>query len=204
MRQIEVPRRDSARDKDSHSPPKKHTGILAYFSPPPRVLFFFLVLLIQLAWFLLPFYLILIFRAVGLKRALSAAGIILGIFLATNAWFIAIAPKLWLTSLLGPMTDNLFPLGSGIITLVTSGVVNIQSPLIFTVMEGIVFVLAVIWYFFNCRRYPHTGPVLAMFPLFFAWRSLWSYFFYIDITVLAAVITDEYRELPAPSQLRPA
>jgi hypothetical protein len=156
----------------------------------------------QLAWFLLPFYLIFILRAVGLKRALSAAGIVLGIFLASNAWFIAIDPNLWLTSLLAPMTDNLFPLGIGVVTLVTSGLVDIQSPLIFTVMEGTVFILAIIWYFRNCHRYPHTGPILAMLPLLFAWRSLWSYFFYIDIIVLAAVIIDEYRLLPAPSQLR--
>jgi uncharacterized membrane protein len=147
----------------------------------------------QMAWFVLPFYLILVLRTVGWKRAFSVAGIILGIFLATNAWFIALDPKLWFTSLMAPMTDNLFPLGSGIITLVTGGVVNIQSPLIFTVMEGIVFVLAAIWYFFNCRRYRHTGPVLAMFPLFFAWRSLWSYFFYIDIIILASIITEEYQ-----------
>lgn len=156
----------------------------------------------QVAWFLLPFYLILIFRTVGLKRALSAAGIILGIFLATNAWFIAIDPKLWLTSLLGPMTDNLFPLGSGVVTLVTSGVVNIQSPLIFTVMEGIVAIAAIIWYFRNGRRYPHTGPILAMLPLFFAWRSLWSYFFYIDIIVLAAIIIDEYGKMSTESEVR--
>jgi hypothetical protein len=28
--------------------------------------------------------------------------------------------------------------------------------------------------------------------LFFAWRSLWPYFFYFDIIILAAVLTDEY------------
>jgi uncharacterized membrane protein len=156
----------------------------------------------QVAWFLLPFYLILIFRTVGWKRALSAAGIILGIFLATNAWFIAIDPKLWLTSLLAPMTDNLFPLGSGVVTLVTSGVVDIQSPLIFTVMEGIVAIAAIIWYFRNSHRYPHTGPILAMLPLFFAWRSLWSYFFYIDIIVLAAIIIDEYGKMSTESEVR--
>jgi hypothetical protein len=155
----------------------------------------------QLAWFLLPFYLILVLRRAGLKRALSAAGVVFGIFLATNIWFIASDPKLWLTSLLSPMTNNLFPLGIGLVTLVTSGLIDIQSPLIFTVMEGIVFVLGVIWYYRNCLRYPHTGPILAMLPLFFAWRSLWSYFFYIDIIILATVIIDEYGELPAPSQL---
>jgi hypothetical protein len=49
MRQIEMPQRDSEGDKVNHSPPEKQTGIPAYFSPPPRVRLFFLVLLIQLA-----------------------------------------------------------------------------------------------------------------------------------------------------------
>jgi hypothetical protein len=53
-------------------------------------------------------------------------------------------------------------------------------------------VLAVVWYFRYCRRYPHTGPILATLPLFFAWRSMWPYFYYTGIIVLAAVLIDEY------------
>jgi len=43
-----------------------------------------------------------------------------------------------------------------------------------------------------CLRYPHTGPLLAVLPLFFAWRSLWPYFFYADVIILAAIIVNEY------------
>jgi hypothetical protein len=78
--------------------------------------------------------------------------------------------------------------------MVTSGLVQIQSPAVFTLMEGIVLGIGLTWYFLNCQRYPHTGPVLTYLPLFFAWRSLWSYFFYVDIIVLAAVIIDEYSD----------
>jgi hypothetical protein len=65
-----------------------------------------------------------------------------------------------------------------------------------------VFGTGLAWYFVNCRKYPHTGPILAFFPLFFAWRSLWSYFFYIDIIVLAAVMIDEYRNRAADPEPR--
>ena len=146
----------------------------------------------QVAWFFLPFYLILIFREEGLKKALSSLAIIAATFLVFNAPYIIGDPGLWLTSVMSPITDNLFPLGVGIITLVTSGIVDAQSPLIFSILELVVFGLAIIWYFRYCLRYPNTGPILAILPLFFAWRSLWPYFFYIDFIVLIAVIINEY------------
>ncbi len=146
----------------------------------------------QVAWFFIPFYLILIMRMLGVKKMLSVLAIVAAVFLAANAPFIASDPQLWATSLMAPMLDNLFPLGVGTISLVSGGVLDIESPLLFSLMEIIVGIVAVVWYYRNCRRYPHSGPLLAMLPLFFAWRSLWPYFFYTDIIILAAIITDEY------------
>jgi hypothetical protein len=146
----------------------------------------------QVAWFFMPFYLILIFRTMGMKRMLSVLAIVAGVFLVTNVPFIISDPKLWLASIMAPMTDNLFPLGVGIITLVTGGILDIQSSLIFSVLELFIGGLAIIWYFRYCLRYPHTGPLLAVLPLFFAWRSLWPYFFYADVIILAAIIVNEY------------
>ena len=48
------------------------------------------------------------------------------------------------------------------------------------------------WYWRNCRRYPHTGILLAVVPLFFAWRSSWWYFFGSDIILLAVIIIEDY------------
>ncbi len=157
----------------------------------------------QVAWFFIPFYLILVFRTMGLKRLLPVLAIVFGVFLVINVPFIASDPKLWITSILAPMTDNLFPLGVGIITLVTGGFLEIQSPLIFSVLELFIAALAIIWYFRYCPRYPHTGPLLAVLPLFFAWRSLWPYFFYADVIILAAVIINEYGA-KSPEQLSAA
>jgi len=155
----------------------------------------------QVTWFFMPFYLILILRTMGIKKTLSVLAVVAAVFLATNAPFIISDPQLWITSLMAPMLDNMFPLGVGVISLVGGGVLNIQSPLVFSLLEIIVGIVVVIWYYRNCRRYPHSGLLLAMLPLFFAWRSLWPYFFYADIIILAAIITDEYA--PGERQLEP-
>lgn len=146
----------------------------------------------QLTWFVLPFYLILVLRTLGARNALAVTTIIAGVFVVSNLPFIIRDPGLWVNSVLAPMTDNMFPIGVGIITLVTGGVLDIQSSFAFGILEVTVLLAAVVWYFFYCRRYPHAGLVLAVLPLFFAWRSLWGYFFYIDIVLLAAVLINEY------------
>jgi hypothetical protein len=154
----------------------------------------------QVAWFFIPFYLILIFRTEGLKRMFHSLAIITCVFFATNIPFMISDIELWSTSILSPMSGNMFPLGVGIVTIVSGGLLEIQSPLMFSILEFFFLGLAIIWYFRYCPRYPHTGPILAILPLFFAWRSLWPYFFYVDIIVLAAVIINEYGAR-APEQL---
>jgi uncharacterized membrane protein len=146
----------------------------------------------QVAWFFVPFYLILIFRTISLKNTLAVISIIVGLFFVFNLPFIIIDPLLWFTSIMAPVIDKLFPLGVGMITLVTEGLLNIQSPLLFTLVELLIGIIAIVWYYHNCLRFPHTGPLLAILPLFFAWRSLWPYFFYFDIIILAAIIFEDY------------
>jgi hypothetical protein len=146
----------------------------------------------QVPWFFMPFYLILIFRTYNFKNTAGVLGIVAVIFIAFNLLFIIPDPKLWLDSVLTPMTANFFPLGVGIITLVTGGYLQIESPLIFSLLAILVGVIGVVWYWFNCWRYPHSGLILAVLPLFFAWRSLWPYFFYFDVILITAIILDEY------------
>ncbi|MGD0780331.1 MAG: glycosyltransferase 87 family protein [Dehalococcoidales bacterium] len=155
----------------------------------------------QTAWFFLPFYVILLWRTAGPKNIASAIGIITAVFIATNGYFIAKAPSLWLQSITSPMVEPMFPLGVGVISLVTSGYVNIQTSLPFTIAEVIVLIGAVLWYLRYCKQYPDVGPILAILPLFFAWRSIWTYFYYIPIIVLARMLSrDENNALtPTPS-----
>ena len=145
----------------------------------------------QTTWFFLPFYLILLFKTQGIKNLLTATSIIAGVFLIANLPYIIADPKLWFSSIMSPMLDPMFPTGGGLITLVTSGLFKIKSSLPFTILEGIVFIIAIIWYFRYCRRYPQTGLILAILPLFFAWRSMFPYFFYVDIIALAYIMVNE-------------
>jgi len=146
----------------------------------------------QIAWFFLIFYIILILKTMGIRKLFTVIFILASAFLAINIPFIIEEPKLWITSIFAPVLDNLFPLGVGVVSFVTAGFIDIQSPLIFTIMEIIVLLSAAIWYFYNCRCYPYTGLVLAGIPLFFAWRSLPAYFLYIDIIILLVIIINEY------------
>jgi hypothetical protein len=145
----------------------------------------------QTAWFFLPFYLILLWRTTRPKTAVATIGIIAAIFVAFNAYFIASDPSLWLRSITSPMTEPMFPLGVGFIALVTGGLINVQTSLPFTIMELVVLIGGAVWYFRNCRRYPETGLLLSVLPLFFAWRSLWTYFFYVTIIILARMLIKE-------------
>ena len=81
--------------------------------------------------------------------------------------------------------------------LSTSGIIDVQSSLPFVVAEGVVLIAASVWYYRYCTRYPHLGPILAILPLFFAWRSLWSYFFYAGLTMLAGMLVIETVSQPS-------
>lgn len=145
----------------------------------------------QTAWFLLPFYLICFFRSHDRERHLQAVAIVAGIFLALNGPFLASDPRLWFSSVMGPLLDKVFPLGVGSITLLTNGVIKGAPPVLFAVAELAVYGLAIAWYVRHGRENPSTGLVLGVLPLFFAWRSLWTYFFYTGLMTLAAVMIGE-------------
>jgi hypothetical protein len=157
----------------------------------------------QISWFFLPFYLVLIFKSCGLRPLLKMSGVIAGVFLITNLPFIIEGPKLWLASVMAPMMDNMFPTGSGIVSFVLSGFVDIRSSLVFGIIEAIVLIGGAIWYYRRCAKYPHTGLILAILPLFFAWRSIQSYFFCVDIVLLAAIIL-ESENLRLARAIRPS
>jgi bacteriorhodopsin len=71
---------------------------------------------------------------------------------------------------------------------------------LFTLMEVGVLIVALVWYYFNCRKYPQAGLLLAVLPLFFAWRSFSAYFYFASLLVFGAVIIEEYRQSAAGKQ----
>jgi hypothetical protein len=147
----------------------------------------------QLAWFFLPFYVLLIAREYGLREAARRSGGIAGIFLLLNAPFILESPSSYVSSIAGPMSDPMFPLGIGTIALFVSGYLPMLPKVAFTLAEMTAWVggLAA---FARGRALPAACiAVLGALPLFFAWRSLVNYFFLVPLLALGIALASRQR-----------
>jgi len=153
----------------------------------------------QIAWLFILFYLILILREIGWKRTLQSLGVIALTFTVTNLPFIFSAPQAWMQGVLAPILDPMFPRGVGLVAFSVAGVLTSNS-LLFTLIEVAVLILALVWYYYNCRKYPQAGLLLAVLPLFFAWRSFSCYFYFASLLVFGAVIIEGYRKSAAGKQ----
>lgn len=132
----------------------------------------------QPAWFFVPFYAILVLRTHGWKEALYRLSIAGGLFLALNLPFIMWNPQAWFAGVMAPINDPMFPMGVGIVGLVGSPFLHTyMSSTVYSLLEYVVFYpLCMAWYWRLCKSRPEAAMLLAVLPLFFAWRSLPSYF----------------------------
>jgi hypothetical protein len=141
----------------------------------------------QLAWFFAPFYLISVTTQHGFRRGVRDLAIAAGIFVLTNLPLFLQDSPAWILGILTPLLEPMFPRGAGIVFLSTTGGWPLPPSIAYAALEAAVglICLAVAW---RARRSsPELGAVLAMVPLYFAWRSLFSYFFLLPLFALAAV-----------------
>jgi hypothetical protein len=155
----------------------------------------------QTVWFLVPFAAVYVYHLKGMKDAVVGLIIAATAFLAINMPFIAADPVLWFTSVFAPMFDKLYPLGVGLVSLTETSIITIQASTIFTVLEMAALGGGLWWYFRNGGKYPATGLLLSVFPVFFAWRSLGTYFYYVDIILLAVVLIEYHARKNAPATM---
>jgi hypothetical protein len=139
----------------------------------------------QQAWFFLLFYAILVGRTLGRKELAWRLGIIAGVFLLTNLPYFIASPGQWLSGVLGPIRDPMFARGTGLVALSTAsaGSLPLGPHALYNVLEAIGFLASLALYWRTCRKHPNTGLILAPLGLYFAWRSLYSYF--LPLTLLA-------------------
>jgi hypothetical protein len=71
----------------------------------------------------------------------------------------------------------MFPLGAGIINLSSTPLLPVFPQMVYEVLELGAMLLALAYYWRLCKERPEAAMVLAVIPLFFAWRSLSSYFY---------------------------
>jgi hypothetical protein len=141
----------------------------------------------QIAWFVAPFYLIAVIATSGWRAAVKHAAIAAAILLATNAPFIAWHPADWLAGVLTPVVEPMFPRGAGLVFLGTNAGFPLLPATAYLAMEGLAMLVCLTVAWRGRRTSPEIGIALALIPLFFAWRSLFSYFFLIPLFAFAGL-----------------
>jgi hypothetical protein len=141
----------------------------------------------QIAWFFVPFWIIAVITERGWRAAARDTAVAAGIFVATNLPFIVGDPQAWFAGIVTPLVDPMFARGAGLIFLFTNGGLPLLPSLAYTAFETIAGIICLVVAWRTRRTSPELGAVLAIVPLFFAWRSLFSYFFLLPLFALAAV-----------------
>jgi len=148
----------------------------------------------QLAWFYLPFYAILVWRERGWRAAVTRLAGAGAIFLAINGPFIAANPRAWLSGVLAPQVDPMFPLGNGLVRLSLSGLFPLAPSWVYTGLELLAMLACIAWYWRYGKDKPELGFALATLPLFFAWRSLTTYFYFVALPAFGLLVARQWRE----------
>ena len=151
----------------------------------------------QTAWLAAPFYLVWVWRTMGLAEAARRAGIAAGAFVAVNLPWIVASPGSWLSSLLLPVSLPLLPDGSGLVGLSLAGALPLFPSWVYALFELAGFAAALAWYWRAAPRLPYAGLVLPLAPLLLAWRSSERYFVLLPLTgLLALALTLANRRAP--------
>jgi uncharacterized membrane protein len=130
----------------------------------------------QTAWFYLPFYLVYVYQRQGFRDTARRIGLAGLLFVVINLPFIVMDAGAWTAGVLAPVRDPMFPGGSGLIALSIGKLLPFLPREIYTLLEGFGLAAALIWYWRWGHKRPEAAMVLAVLPLFLAWRSLPSYF----------------------------
>jgi len=141
----------------------------------------------QIAWFFAPFWIIAVVTERGWRAAARQLAIAAGVFTATNLPFIVHDPHAWVAGIVTPMVEPMFARGAGLIFLFTNGGLPLLPVFAYSALEAIAGIICLVIAWRTRRTSPELGAVLAVVPLFFAWRSLFSYFFLLPLFAMAAI-----------------
>jgi uncharacterized membrane protein len=137
----------------------------------------------QIAWYFMPFYMIMTLRHYGWKETLHRTAISGGLALAINLPFIVWNYHTWWAGVMAPVADPMFPMGVGLMGLSVTHLIPYLPERIYSVLEYGAMLLSLIWYWRICLKRPEAALLLAIMPLFLAWRSLSSYFYCVAFPI---------------------
>jgi uncharacterized membrane protein len=149
----------------------------------------------QIAWFFAVFFLIAIAAREGWRAAIRKCAEALAVFGLANLPFILVDARSWIAGVTAPVADPMFPRGAGLIFLTLNDLLPLWPPLAYTALEAVAFAICVAIAWRTRRTSPELGAVLALLPLFFAYRSLFSYFFLLPLFAFAALVRMPVGEL---------
>lgn len=140
----------------------------------------------QTAWFVTPFYVIVVWRRWGRGEALRRALVASVVALAVNVPFLVDAPAQFISGVTLPLLAPLEPDGVGVVRFGMDGVVPLFPRAVYGALALAAFTALVVL-FIRWPRALRSAPLVWPFlPLYLAWRSLQNYFAFLPVFALVA------------------
>ncbi len=130
----------------------------------------------QYCWLFAPFILLDAWLEYGWREALRRAGLTLGVILLPNLPYIILTPGSWFSSLWLPITEPLFPHGMGLVALTTGGLLPNAPASVYGALAGLALLGALVAFARWRGALREAALLLALLPLYFAFRSQPNYF----------------------------
>ena len=162
----------------------------------------------QTAWFLAPAFLATAYARGGRPALVKTTAATVAGFALLNLPFIVMGPGAWLHGVMGPLVDGLFPLGAGLIGLVTSGTVPVSLTPLFSALMLAAVAASVAAALRYDRVMPGIGAIIGALALFLGPRSLLEYMAGWGVLLVCVVATAPRAKEPnareSPPTARPA
>jgi hypothetical protein len=137
----------------------------------------------QTAWFVAPSLLILALREAKFRDVRFPAGALLG-FTALNVPFILAGPSAWITGILSPQLQPVFPFGFGPGAFALAGS---SAAVVFSVLMIVGVVAGFVWCAVAPRQWAAAGIIISSLGLWIGPRSLGNYVALLGAIAVCAV-----------------
>ena len=156
----------------------------------------------QPAWFVAPFYLVVVWRRAGRSEALWRAAVVAVAALLPNLPFIVDAPREFFAGISAPMLGALAPSGIGLVGMGLDGLLPLLPRGVYGGLSALSFVALIVTLWRFWPRIPGAAMVFPFVPLYLGWRSLQNYFCWLPLLAMAG--DDELLAGSSAERLRPS
>lgn len=141
----------------------------------------------QIAWPLVPFYAVIVWRREGARAALERLGITAAAFLLPNLPYIVQNPTAWGSSMLLPVSLPIFPSGIGLVGLAKYGLLPLLPSAFYSLLELTALAALIAWFTWaKVMPRPAVALVVGLLPFALSWHSAFAYFIVIPALAVYA------------------